>query len=619
MKWTHLVFMAVALLVICGGTSATLADWPTNGQPVCTAANLQSNVRVASDGNGGSIMTWIDRRTGNDYWAVYAQKMDADGNALWTTNGVIIRSDSYNYEIGQLVIASDGEGGAIIVWGDPRNYFSYGTDIYAQRVGADGTAKWAANGVRISSLNGDETSPAVVPDQTGGAIIAFNNSSHMYVERVNGSGTALWGTNGIGIILGNNTQSYNNIGLMPDGAGGAYLAWMEENEDHTETNLYMQRVNPSGTPDWSTIPICTATGNQRLPQLVSDGSGGAIVAWYDCRDGISDYCRIFAQRITPSGQVQWTSNGVAVASLYDYYIIGVNNTEMCADGLGGAIIAWKQDYSSGHGDIYAQRINGSGQLLWTSGGVAICDDSQSGNYDQRGTHIALDAPGGALIIWEDARNGSDLYGQKVDSVGDFVWASNGSPLCTASGSQGSAKIIAGGIFAWIDNRDGAADIYALKVASSSEPTVPPCTVTYQFYDNIQHQLFAPDDSSHTPFLLGCPEGDAASSDYLVVTVDFDDAYMTRDIAASEITIDKPTNLSIKFFNNGVICADSSATASYGYETTITVRAIGGGNDSCLNCTPPCTPNDISGSVNGDIVGMVNDLRVRGYDLTGTGG
>src|SRR6185369_17175628 len=52
---------------------------------------------------------------------------------------------------------SDGNGGAITVWQDKRsgNY-----DIYAQRIGSNGTVQWASNGVVVCSLDSDQVSPA---------------------------------------------------------------------------------------------------------------------------------------------------------------------------------------------------------------------------------------------------------------------------------------------------------------------------------------------------------------------------------------------------------------------------------------------------------------------------
>ncbi|MFB3896657.1 MAG: hypothetical protein ACE14V_10185, partial [bacterium] len=44
----------------------------------------------------------------------------------------------------------------------------------------------------------------------------------------------------------------------------------------------------------------TATNNQYYPILVSDGSGGAIIAWQDYRNGNYD---IYAQSVTTDGFV----------------------------------------------------------------------------------------------------------------------------------------------------------------------------------------------------------------------------------------------------------------------------------------------------------------------------
>jgi hypothetical protein len=44
----------------------------------------------------------------------------------------------------------DGKGGVVVVWRDDRDVFP---DIYAQRIGADGTPQWKANGVNRDSKN----------------------------------------------------------------------------------------------------------------------------------------------------------------------------------------------------------------------------------------------------------------------------------------------------------------------------------------------------------------------------------------------------------------------------------------------------------------------------------
>ena len=62
----------------------------------------------------------------------------------------------------------------------------------------------------------------------------------------------------------------------------------------------------------------------------------------------------------------WTPNGLIIR-LANYVR---HDPEICSDGADGAIITW-YDFGSSS-DIYAQRINSSGNIQWTAHGVVIC-------------------------------------------------------------------------------------------------------------------------------------------------------------------------------------------------------------------------------------------------------
>ncbi len=116
---------------------------------------------------------------------------------------------------------------------------------------------------------------------------------------------------------------------------------------------------------------------------------------------------IYAQRVNSSGAVQWTTNGVPVCVV----VFEQDTISMISDGLGGAILTW-QDYRSNNGfaDIYAQRINSSGAMLWTANGVNICNQAAA----QRGPKLVSDGSGGAFITWFDNRAGNyDIYTQRI--------------------------------------------------------------------------------------------------------------------------------------------------------------------------------------------------------------
>ena len=117
--------------------------WTTNGIIICNETYYQEMPQICSDGYGGAIIAWEDRRTAS-YINIYAQRIDSDGNALWDPNGTVICSASSGQVRVQL--CSDGLGGAIITWDDSRGP-TY--DIYAQRIDSAGNVKWTLDGEEI--------------------------------------------------------------------------------------------------------------------------------------------------------------------------------------------------------------------------------------------------------------------------------------------------------------------------------------------------------------------------------------------------------------------------------------------------------------------------------------
>src|SRR5262249_53915588 len=122
--------------------------------------------------------------------------------------------------------------------------------------------------------------------------------------------------------------------------------------------------------------LCTNTKHQFFPLIVSDGAGGAIVTWRDLRNSPPGGCGcgipdVFAQHVLASGEVDpaWPVDGrglcTADSSQYPTSIIG--------DGTGGAIVSWF-DQRSGNYDIYAQHVQADGAVdpVWPANGRALC-------------------------------------------------------------------------------------------------------------------------------------------------------------------------------------------------------------------------------------------------------
>src|SRR5207244_2841938 len=122
-------------------------------------------------------------------------------------------------------------------------------------------------------------------------------------------------------------------------------------------DLYAQRVNAAGVTQWTAdgVAVSTFAGEQSSARMVTDGAGGAIIAWIDKRNG-ADF-DIYGQRVNSAGTSQWTANGVAVCTAPN----SQSSLVLSTDGAGGAVAAWSDARGGGaNTDVYAQRIRSSG-------------------------------------------------------------------------------------------------------------------------------------------------------------------------------------------------------------------------------------------------------------------
>ena len=358
------------------------------------------------------------------------------------------------------IIVSDGADGAIITWTDLRSGTDH--DIYAQRINGSGVVQWTANGVAISTAPNDQASPTIASDGADGAIITWTDlrsgtDYDIYAQRINGSGAVQWTADGVAICTATNEQLYPTI--VSDGAGGAIITWYDFRSG-SFSDIYAQRINAAGQVMWQAngFPISTAANGQTGPTIASDGGGGAIITWYDYRSGGAD---IYAQRIDATGVVQWTTDGVAISTAANNQI----NPAILSDGAGGAIITWLDVRSGTSGDIYAQRTNGAGVVQWAANGVAISTAAGS----QLDPIIVSDGADGAIITWTDYGGPLeyDIYAQRINGSGAVQWTADGVAICTATNEQLYPTIVGdgagGAIITWLDARSGTSgDIYAQR-------------------------------------------------------------------------------------------------------------------------------------------------------------
>jgi hypothetical protein len=261
-----------------------------------------------------------------------------------------------------------------------------------------------------------------------------------------------------------------NLQVVPaiatDMAGGAFIAW-QDLRNNVDTDIYAQHVLASGVVDatWPTngLLICSASGNQVVPRAVSDGAGGVILAWGDNRAAGSD---VYASHVRVDATLDpaWPPNGLAVCTA-----AGIQaSVQMVSDDAGGAVLLWRD--SRNDTDLYAARVFGNGQLdpAWPANGLAVA----SGPGAQVFAQSASDGHGGMVCVWQDSRDHvtTHPYAQHLLANGTIApgWPANGIQVCAAAGAQTFPSVDsdgAGGAFvSWEDLRNGpTTDVYTHHV------------------------------------------------------------------------------------------------------------------------------------------------------------
>ena len=266
-----------------------------------------------------------------------------------------------------------------MVWQDLRNGLDY--DIYAQRFNAQGDRLWSSAGRVIVQMNESQINPKIDPDTlSGGVYVAWADKRNgwdydIYAQRVDSNGVVLWNNNGLSISNSNGNQSAVDI-LSTTQSNGLICTWRDGRSGNYD--IYAQKVLPSGEMQWLSNGLLVASSpfNQINPNISSDGADGCIIAWQDSTFNDWD---VYAQKISGQGIFQWPLNGVAVSNAIEIQ----GHPKHVPDGNGGAIFAW-QDKRANQYDIYVHHLFSNGlptntELSQSSNTWAVYPNPSSGD------------------------------------------------------------------------------------------------------------------------------------------------------------------------------------------------------------------------------------------------
>lgn len=369
---------------------------------------------ITGDNSGGAIVTYGIYEDGDRN--AYVQRIDVEGNKLWGDKGVLLSSASPPNWLRQPHIVADGFGGAIIVWMESES-------VFAQKVDSEGHTEWRKSNMPVTRY------PRVISDGSGGAIIASSSYSEekeeslLQILRMDSEGNLLWTENDAPISLGLLDERFE---MLSDNSGGAIIVWKKRSAD-----IFAQRIDSEGNILWKQGGLEISTARSYNPRVIGDGLGGAIVVWKHVKRDEEGHQinSIYAQRVEAEGNVLWQQGGLPICSSSEFPI---NNPHIVSDGSGGAIIAWVTPFDIYAQRIDS---DGNIQWSKDGVKVQGREGPQGSYRIQGSHHVIADGSGGAIIASGktngNARRLRGLcYVQKLDAKGRNQWQPDGTLVST---------------------------------------------------------------------------------------------------------------------------------------------------------------------------------------------
>ncbi len=401
--------------------------WPATGSALCTNVYYQWGTQSVADGSGGAFVTWADYRNGDHTQPdIYAHHVLADGtaDAAWAPDGVALCTAPNRQYNSTLV--TDGGGGIVVMWRDRRDGFTY--DLYAEHVLASGAVDpaWTADGSLVAVSVSDVGGPQMVPDGAGGAFVTWDGKAQHVLAT--GVVDPAWPAAGCALGSGAQAPAQNmDPAIVADGAGGVIVAWADA-RTIPDYDIYAQRVQADGVidPAWPAEGrgVCTQTNYQFHPSMVADGAGGAIVSWRDLRNDGGSFTNmdLYAMRVQANGELDpaWPADGRALSTATG----NQDHPQIAADRTGGGIVVWEDGRNgAGNLDVYAQRVQSDGEL----GGVTpVLPSLVSVAADERGVRLEWFAPRTGAVDARVYRRAEDSGWRAIatlrpDAAGLIAW------------------------------------------------------------------------------------------------------------------------------------------------------------------------------------------------------
>ena len=386
--------------------------------------------------------------TKSDY--AYSVTVDASGN-IYTT--------------GYFEGTADFDPGS----GSDNHTSNGGTDIFVQKMDANGNLLWAktfggSDYDKAYSIAVDANGNVFVTGEFGGTVDfdpgsgtdnhTSNGGADIFVEKLDANGNFLWaktfGSSGYNQDVGNS--------IAVDANGNVFVTgWFSDTVDfdpgsgtdnHTSNggaDIFVEKLNANGDFQWA--KTFGEANYDRGYGITVDNSGnvytiGSFLDTVDFDPGTgtdnhsSSKFDIFIQKLDATGNYVWTKTFGGTDDDYGQSVVIDDSGNIYSTGYFGETADFDpgtgtdNHSSNGEADIFVQKLNANGDFQWAKtfggpeldNGLDVAVDANSNVYTVGIFNNTVDFDPGTSTDNHSSNGGYDVFIQKLDANGNFVWA-----------------------------------------------------------------------------------------------------------------------------------------------------------------------------------------------------
>jgi hypothetical protein len=303
-KFTHFFLLAIVAPI----AHAQWSGDPLTNTPVHVGTGDQITPLVRANIDGGVWVCWADNSAGSGY-RHRVQRFDAAGVAQFPPGGIQINTRS-NTAVFVYDMAVDASGWAYVAYDN--------NGIQLQQIEPDGTL-WGTNGEFLPGSTGAVGAQVCVTGD-GNPVVCWALSNVLNFARVDAfdlSVLSSW-------TLAEAGRGQAPSDLIPSGTGSDFIAmWVRSETTNMVTSrkgLKIQKWDDSDAQVWNSgtpIDVYASSAapsrgiqNGYFPRLHADGTGGAVMAWYDTGADRNAW----VQHIRSDGSAVFPVNGLAAST-----------------------------------------------------------------------------------------------------------------------------------------------------------------------------------------------------------------------------------------------------------------------------------------------------------------